>query len=280
MSDIHTIRWFIDSASGTTKGLQWNAEAPQICSQDYKEAIAEGDLTGHTPWLKAGFLSGTSANVWTDVWSRGGIYAFPSTAGYQMSVASSSSIDSATGAGTQQVRIGYLDSAYAEQSEVLTLAGTTTVNTVATNIARIQNFRCYITGSSGCADGNIFLSIATGSTVYGRISPLMTKARTMVWTVPANKTLYVTSIAFSVVSGSKQAMVRFVTRATYDDASARALTEGIFFMPYHEVVLQDNSFFRILEVPTKLPARTDLKVSALSDQAGAMCTTILRGWTE
>lgn len=280
MSDIHTVRWFIDSVSGTTKGLQWNAEAPQICAQNYLQAIAEGDIAGHTPWLKTGFLSGTSANAWTDIWSRGGVYAFPSTAGYQMSVASSSSIDSATGAGAQQVRIGYLDASYAEKSEIVTLAGTTTVNTTALDIARIQNFRVYTSGSSGSTGGDVFLSIATGSTVYGRISPGMTKARTCVYTVPANKTLYVTSIAFSVVSGSKQAMVRFVTRATYDDVSARALTEGTFFMPYHEIVLQDSSFFRELEVPTKLPAKTDLKVSALSDQAGAMCTTILRGWLE
>ena len=249
-------------------------------NRDYLIGVAEGDVAGHRSWSKTGFLSGTSANALTDVWSRGGVYAFPSTAGCQMSVACSSSVDSSGAAGVRQVRISYLDTAYAEKTEIVTLAGTTTVNTVATDIMRVNAFRSYATGTSGYASGNIFLSIATGSTVYGRISPGYNRARTCVYTVPAGKTVYVTSVVWSTVSGLKQAKVRFINRATFDDVSGQNLTPGIFFMPYNEVVLQDTAIVRYFEIPTKLPEMVDLKVSALSDQDDTELCVVLRGFIE
>lgn len=272
---------YLIDENGNSLGLINNAGSPQICSQDYLQAVAEGDITGHKSWSKTGYLAATTANALTDVWGMGVVYAFPSTAGCRMSVASSvASIDSATGAGVQQVRISYLNPAYEEKTEIVTLAGTTTVNTVATDIARVNAFRSYATGSSGASAGNIYLSIVTGTTIYGKIAQGYNRARTCVYTVPANKSLYITSVVWSAVSGSKQAKVRFINRATFDDVSATRLTEGTFFMPYNEVVLQDNSMVRHFEIPTKLPEKVDLKVSAVSDQDNAELCVVLRGWIE
>jgi hypothetical protein len=50
-------------------------------------------------------------------------------------------------------------------------------------------------------------------------------------------------------------------------------------MPYNEVTLNNTGYFRELNPPTKLPATTDLKVSAISDSAAAG-TCSLRGWVE
>ena len=35
-----------------------------------------------------------------------------------------------------------------------------------------------------------------------------------------------------------------------------------------------------IELPTKFPAGVDIKVSAISNQAGALCSILVRGWLE
>lgn len=44
------------------------------CSQDYLLALAEGDISGHTPWSKIGFAP-MPATTETDIWSFGGTTA-------------------------------------------------------------------------------------------------------------------------------------------------------------------------------------------------------------
>ena len=85
MSNIHGIG-YLDTA-GAYHGFIDNSGAPQICSQDYLQAVAEGDITGHTSWYNIGFTP-TMTTAESDVWSAAGIYTFPSTA-QQMEVVSS-----------------------------------------------------------------------------------------------------------------------------------------------------------------------------------------------
>lgn len=56
MSKISGIK-FIDSL-GALKALLWNGDAPQICAQDYLQALAEGDVAGHTIYSKLGYSAG------------------------------------------------------------------------------------------------------------------------------------------------------------------------------------------------------------------------------
>ena len=268
---------YLIDADGNPLGVINNAGSPQICSQDYLQALAEGDISGHTPWSKVGFNTASSNGVEFDLWANGGKYVWASTAGVQMSIQSTSSADSATGLGCRQVYVKYLTEAYVETSEVVTLGGGTSVNLAYSKAIRVNALRAYSVGTTGTAVGVV--SIGSGATAYSLIAPGYTRARNICYTVPIGKTLYVTSIAFASGSGSKAAVVRFTDRATYDPASNRNLGPN-FFMSFSETILQDNAYNKTLEVPTVFPEKTDLKVSVLADQAGAQTSVSLRGWLE
>ena len=79
MSFFGVIR-FLDSLTGTVKSLQWNGEAPQICAQPYLQALAEGDIPGHTPWVRIGYSPLVNTTE-SDIWGLGGVHVFPTIAG-------------------------------------------------------------------------------------------------------------------------------------------------------------------------------------------------------
>jgi len=215
------------------------------------------------------------------MWTAGGVNNWPGLAGTQMEVISTgggAALDVAAGAGCQQVVIKYLDVNYAEQSEIVTCTGGVAAPTAAVNIIRVQNFRAYRVGANGVAGGTILLRGFGAGATYSQILAGFTRARNDQWTVPAGKFLYVTSIAFSSTADVAGRQTIFTTRATYDDATARTLTPGVFFMPYHEIGIQDGSFIRYLEEPTRLPATTDIKVSAIAPSGNTVCTSVLRGY--
>jgi hypothetical protein len=276
-----------DVASGTYKGLTFNAEAPQVCAQDYLQAIGEGDVAGHSLFSKLGYL-GTATTTEQDIFPYGGTYVFPATA-TDVSVVSSNDNDGKTGGaactGVRIITIHYLDGSYVEKSVDVTLNGTTAVNTTTGDIFRVNGFAVKSFGSGTTtykAIGNIDVhKVGTATEVYSRIAVGNTRCRCSAYTVPNGKTLYVTSLSVGVtktaVPGSSGV---FTLRATWDATSSTALTAGKFFMPYAEINHVDGYTVRNLEVPIKFPAHTDIKVSALCGQIATVCTASYRGWLE
>ena len=95
--------------------------------------------------------------------------------------------------------------------------------------------------------------------------------------------MYVTSISYSA-GGTKD--VRVWNRATYDNGIGSYIgpagSPGGFFMPYSEVVLNNSAYNKTLELPTKLPSKTDIMASAIAygvDPATPV-EVVLRGWLE
>lgn len=240
----------------------------------YTYDIAEGNIAGHESWSKIGYNGDVDAEV-EDMWAAGGQYVFPA-AQKVMEIVSSSTNDSTTGTGVQSVELYYLDSSYTEKVDTIVLSGTTPVLTNA-NVFRVQNFRSLTVGTGGVAAGNIDVRDTSNTPIYGRISAGQNRARTCVWTVPDGKTLYVTSIAFSIGGTANTKSAVFTTVANYDN---KAQTMRNFFLGYNEVVLIDDHYYRPLEVPTKLGARVDLKVRVTGLVANCVCTCALRGWLE
>jgi hypothetical protein len=273
MADIHGIKW-IDT-DGVVRSFENIGGDPCVASHDYLYQMSQGNVPGHSPWFKLGYNPDVGTTE-EDIWPVGGIYVPPS-AEMQMRVLGANASDTSAGTGIRTVRLRYLDDLYAEKYEDITLTGTTPVNTVATDIFRVQSFRALTVGSNGSAVGNVYLQNTGGTTYYGQISAGRTKARTIFYTVPAGKVLYITSVKFSAGSSQSGKHVVFTTKATYDDATASVNT---FFMSYHEMGVQDGAFTVDLELPTRFPATVDLKVSAISDSSGAVCTSALRGWLE
>lgn len=187
---------------------------------------------------------------------------------------------SAGGTGLQVVRYTGLDTSYAEISEFVVLNGTTVVPTVRTDILRVNSWRAIVAGSAKEAAGNVDLRHLADTPIYARMEPTTTRARTIMYTVPAGHELFVTSIIMSAGAPVAGRGVRMVTRATYDPSLNCALPTSGLFLPFTEVVIQDGSFERVLEMPTKLPAKTDLKISVISPDGTTQASCALKGWLE
>ena len=76
---------FLDE-NGLPYGVKHVQNKPRVSSMDYLYDIAEGNVTGHTPWTKIGYNPALTTEE--DIWSAGGLYVFPAAA-TQMEVVSS-----------------------------------------------------------------------------------------------------------------------------------------------------------------------------------------------
>ena len=80
----------------------------------------------------------------------------PAPAGEQMTLVSSNNADNgATATGVLTVRLHYLDAGGYEQTEDVTLNGTTPVTTTATDMRFVNDLYALTVGSNGVAEGNI-----------------------------------------------------------------------------------------------------------------------------
>lgn len=272
--------------NGAVSGLTTWKEAdgkPRVSSMPYLYDIAEGNVSGHTAFAKYGICTGVQ-QAEMDVWEGNSSYTFPATAGERMRVVSSSANDTSDGTGAQKIKIEYLDDSNATQTEEVTMAGQTPVNTTATKIRRINRVYISQAGTGGKSAGKIDVYHFTEATpIYGIISAGKTQSRQLIYTVPAGKTLYITSIAFSSGVGNTTASgkfnyVTFTMRACVNPSTGAAST---IFYPYNEIGLVNAPWYRELEIPTKIPATADLKISVIGDTAQAVsCNAAIRGWLE
>jgi hypothetical protein len=264
---------FIDEKN-VAYGIKHVENKPRVSAMPYTYDIAEGNVPGHSTWSKIGFNAAVTTEQDVAPYLTGS-YVYP-TAATTMTIVSSLANDTkTTGTGAWTVTVYYLTTGYVEKSVTVDMAGLTPVQ-IATDIFRVQNARIATCGATGAAVGN--LTIAAGGVTYGYISTTKTRTRQCLWTVPIGKTLYVTQISFSCGDQAASKYVRFTTRANFDDKSGLVLQRGLF-MPFHEILLNNTSFTRELNHPTKLPATTDLKVSVYANSA-AVVSCSLRGWIE
>ena len=254
----------------------------------YTYQIMEGNIPDHTGWSKIGFHAAISTDEldmmpWASA-AAGYGWKYPWPAGALTMTLVSSSIEDdpvvigtgAVGTGAWTVTVYYLTTAFVEKNVTVTMNGQTAV-AVAADIYRVQNMRMATCGTAGWAVGNLRLATATPQT-YGYISATKTRQRQCVWTVPTGKALYISDIYFSCAQQAASKYVRFTVRANYDDKSKTVLQRGLF-MPFKEVALNNTGYNRQLTMPVRLPATTDLTISAIADSA-ALGTCGLSGWLE
>lgn len=109
--------------------------------------------------------------------------------GEQTTVVSSSVDDSVSGTGAQKVKITYLNTSWQLNEEIVSMNGTTTVNTVATNISAIERFDVFQVGSNNFNVGNITLKSTDGTRLFAQInSGDNTFARLLHYVLPSTKT--------------------------------------------------------------------------------------------
>lgn len=215
-------------------------------------------------------------NVKVDLWEGPTTtYVFP-TAAVQMTVVSSSANDAAAGTGVRQVLIHYLDASYAVQSETVTLNGTTPVNTVATDILRINGVHAVSVGSGGVAAGN--LSVANGGITYGYIKAGDNTARQAIFTIPAGKTGYISHWQTSSGAASGQPFCQTTLLATTHDG---IMHSGVFLVQ-DEQGTQNGGITINFPTPIPVPAQTDIKLRVISNSATANAVALgtIMGWFE
>ena len=236
-------------------------------------AVAVGDcvlLDPHGASPEWGYVTAVATHTLT---IAGGFSAGGSGASRYYAV-----VDASSSTGAQALKVEYLDDAYVAHTELVLTNGTAAVATVNTDYYRIQSFRVIAAGTGKKAAGNLTLRETDDAPVYSYISAGYTRARNSAYTVPAGKTLYV--VQFVVGYGYKTnttQYARIYTRANVESSSEFS-TEAIFF-PYTEVLCSNSSQLVTLEMPTKLNAKTDIKVSAIATYAGS-ASVALRGWLE
>lgn len=186
-------------------------------------------------------------------------------------------VDYSATSGAHAVKISYLDIAFAEHKEIVILGGSTPVDTVNTNIYRVNAFRVIAAGSGTKPVGALSLRHTTGSPVYSGITAGYTRARNSTYTVPAAHTLYVTE--FCVAYGYAAAQThyaRIYIRATQNEEFR---TPGIFY-PFTEVVCANSSQLVTLDIPTKILSGVDIKASGVSSTTTGVASIAIRGWLE
>lgn len=353
--------------SGVAYGVKHVNNKPCVSAMPYLYDIAEGNVSGHTPWTKIGYNPAVTTSE-EDIWSYGGSYVFPATP-QKMEVLSSSAtadddigtilfdatcdaggttttmldsgvdftatasvndyliidkagttpewgiitgvangsltfagglssggscatartyqvLESGAAKGAMAVKIDYLDSTYAAKTEIVILNTTTAVDTVATDIFRINSFRVIAVGLKAtptyAAIGNLTIQGDGGGGIFSYISAGFTRARNTMYTVPLGKTLYVTqwSIGAATNNDTKVQTCRVFTRANVEPATGFRGAGNIFY-GYTEFLVSNGVENIEFTIPTKLNAKTDIKVSAigLTGFSGPV-TTVLRGWQE
>lgn len=94
----------------------------------------------------------------------------------QMQLVSTSALDTAAGIGAQQVEITYLTSPtnptepFKKKTEIITMNGLVAINTLATDIFRIDYVRVSRAGSAGVAIGAISIQSVGGAITFERIN--------------------------------------------------------------------------------------------------------------
>lgn len=146
---------------------------------------------GHNPNIPT--LGGAA-----DVWEGGGDYPFLAAAA-TLEVLSTNAADTAAGTGARTVLVSGLNSAYNTISEVVTLNGTTPVNTV-NQYLRVNVFTTTSAGSGEKNAGDITLRVSGGGAVQSIARAGFGFGRSCVYTVPAGFTLFIRSCVFTVLA--------------------------------------------------------------------------------
>ena len=175
------------------------------------------------------------------LWNDGGDYVFPTSA-VTMDLVSTSTSD------TMDILVKGLDANYNEISETVTLTGTVAVTTSA-SFLRINS--AIILSGSNVGD----VTISNGGTIYGFIEAELGTTQSCIYTVPADRSLYLFRIDFNsaTVNPNKYLVVRNKLRS--DAGRILHVAEATF-------ATSQVSYDR--QVPFKIAEKTDFQFQAKS----------------
>lgn len=202
---------------------------------NYPINVSRSVISGARPFY--GYGKKTTAGADSGVLWPNGAFVFPSSAGVQISIVSTSANDTAAGTGIRTIEIHYLDANLAEQAETVTMNGLVPVLTVATNIRFIQCMHMVTFGTGLSAAGNITASNAGNTHSY--IAAGDSRCTSSVRMVPAGKRLIVHDMYAGSVSGAAAAAAVINAATSYFEG--HDYTASNVFIPIATSVYQDSS---------------------------------------
>lgn len=175
---------------------------------------------------------------------------FPNPGGEQTKILSTSAsdIDSISGTGAKKLRIRYFDSNMVLNDEIISTNGTSSVNSVATDIQIIESFETFQVGTANTAIGTITLSSLDGLRIFAQIDPgNFNFTQALHWVSPG-KIGYMTDITVNCAfSGG----VTFIIFSAVDNT---ALGGGIVFSQDLYFTMSNNSATMSLNIPIRCDA--------------------------
>ena len=194
-------------------------------------------------------------------------------------------LDNSAHSGAQAVKIEYLDASYVQHTLIMPMNGTTAVPTLddsgaaLSSIYRINAMAMIGAGSGLKPSGNLQLQTISGGSVWQYMTAGFTRSRNLIYTIPANMTLYVMAwnVGWSDIGTGNFQSARIYTRANQEPSTL--FNTGNIFFPYTEVMITNDEETINFSISTKLCQKTDIRVCgvALGTATGA-ATAILRGF--
>ena len=214
--------------------------------------VSAGIMTEMANVHKFGSVVTTNADYDT-VWSEGGAYEFPETAG-TLTVVSASTQDNPTGTGTSSIVVQGLDANYDEIEERIVLNGTTGV---AGTVSFLRTHRAYAKDGNTNV-GNITISI--GNTVTCAIAPEMGQSQVAFYTVPRGKSGYLKKLTATQNKNQDNSVRLFQRQNGGLNGPFRVVSE---------INLYGSNMIIPFSFPIYLPEQTDLEVRTYT---GSNCT--------
>jgi len=227
--------------------------------------VSRGEVAGYRHIIIIGVNPAVGKDSFEDLWDVGGNFLYP-TGAETWEVFSDNVNDSSAGTGARMVVIQGLDTNYVEQSEVVTMNGTTPVITTRTDWFRITSVIVISSGSTQENEGEITIRVSGGGTIRSLIRTGQGQTFNGFFTVPAGKTLLA---QFSQAVIPKNEDVSLQSRVLIDGTNTFVAGPSL-------PIYQNNIATHFTSLPT-LPSKTDLRLTAKSTNTTVKVSQLIEG---
>lgn len=240
-------------------------------AEDFRFALSEGRVYGHTLVEKFGRHGDIQAAVEEDLFGAGQNFYYPTSAS-TISVVSDDAADdggSPLGTGAWTVTVYGCDADYNEVSDTFTLAGTTPVSSSTSPLIkffRVWRVKVGAVGSGGVNAGNIkVVDASSPENIIGYVTAGHGQSEQLQYTVPAGKTAHVYSGFFGVKEKEGAALAEtscivHVWARNYNAASTNNL-ESWRLLESVDINNRGAGYARVGPI-SNIPQKSDIRVSA------------------
>lgn len=239
-------------------------------NKDFSLEVARGAVPGYSSRI----ITASNSDIDTteeDIWNSGGTRTYLTSADTFRIAAGGNAADTAAGTGAREVIFVFLDANYNEVTETIATAGASASSATTSTGLRFQYAYVGDVGSSGANVGNITIEAVTAGTTQGLIEAGRGITKSGHFTIPANKKGYVIGENFSCIKGSGgpgggTAGVQIYGYIRYYDTGSTNNYQSwleVFHVGIIEAGNNPTQFNEFTKEP--LPARTDIKITGISD---------------